>query len=144
MLERDIISSVENRTEFEITGLYRMYMDRDDIPDNMLRKWKSPVRGALEVSVQIVKKVEELYAKVISQDDEGVQLNVQAALKSPEYQAYLMAIAELEKINLNDMSQLEKVAFFLNIYQCMYVHYFIKMTNEGRGVDNNNQQASYL
>lgn len=56
-----------------------------------------------------------------------------------------MAISELEKINLNEMSQLEKIAFFLNIYQCMYVHYFIKMTNDGRGVNNEqNQHQTYF
>jgi len=36
--------------DFEITGLYRMYMDRDDIPDNMVRRYKDKPRGALEVS----------------------------------------------------------------------------------------------
>lgn len=50
MLEKQIIQSVEGRTEFEITGLYRMYMDRDDIPDNLLRRWKDKPRHALYVS----------------------------------------------------------------------------------------------
>lgn len=83
MLEREIIHSVESRTEFEITGLFRMYMDRDDIPDNMVRRWKQPVRRALEVSVGIVKKVEELYGLCVSQDDDGIQINVETGLKSP-------------------------------------------------------------
>ena len=43
-----------------------MYMDRDDIPDNMVRRWKGPVKRALEVSVGIVKKVEELYGLCVS------------------------------------------------------------------------------
>lgn len=50
MLEKEIIQNVEGRTEFEITGLFRMYMDRDDIPDNMVRRWKDKPRAALEVS----------------------------------------------------------------------------------------------
>ena len=37
------------------------------------------------------------------------------------------------------MSVRERIAFFLNIYQCMYVHYFLKMVNEGK-----NSQLSYI
>jgi hypothetical protein len=38
-----------------------MHMDRDDIADNMLRRWKDSVRGALEVSANLVPLVEQLY-----------------------------------------------------------------------------------
>lgn len=62
MLEKDIIQSVENRHDFEITGLYRMYMDRDDIPDNMVRRYKDKPRAALEVSQSLVGKAEDLFA----------------------------------------------------------------------------------
>jgi len=47
----------------------------------------------------------------------------------------LNAISELEKVNVNEMDNTERISFFLNLYQCMYIHYFLKMTNEGRGVD---------
>ncbi len=61
MLERDIIQNVENKKVFDNAGLYRLYMDRDDIADNLVRKWKSEVRGALEVSVNLIPKIEEVY-----------------------------------------------------------------------------------
>ena len=38
-----------------------MYMDREDIADNMFRKWKDSVRGALEVSVGLVELIEQVY-----------------------------------------------------------------------------------
>lgn len=37
------------------------------------------------------------------------------------------------------MSLRERIAFFLNIYQCMYVHYFLRMVNEGKS-----SQLSYI
>ena len=44
MLEKEIISSVKEKStglaEFQTEDIYRMYMDRDDIADNMLRRWK--------------------------------------------------------------------------------------------------------
>jgi hypothetical protein len=36
-------------------------MDRDDIADNMLRRWKDSVRGALEVSANLVPLIEQVY-----------------------------------------------------------------------------------
>lgn len=57
MLERDIIQHVENQKVFNIGSLYRLYMDKEDIADNLVRKWKSEVRGALEVSVNLIAKI---------------------------------------------------------------------------------------
>jgi hypothetical protein len=45
-------------------------MDRDDIADNLVRKWKDDVKGALEVSVNLVAKIDEVYEQAVNQDDE--------------------------------------------------------------------------
>ena len=58
MLEKEIIQNVEGKLEFSTSEMYRMYMDREDIADNLLRKWKEAVRGALEVSVILVTAIE--------------------------------------------------------------------------------------
>lgn len=58
MLEKEIIQNVEGKLEFTRTDLYRMYMDREDLADNLHRKWRDQVRGALEVSVNLVKIIE--------------------------------------------------------------------------------------
>ena len=34
------------------------------------------------------------------------------------------------------MNPTKRVAFFLNVYQCMYVHNFFKMINEGNDASN--------
>jgi spore cortex formation protein SpoVR/YcgB (stage V sporulation) len=61
MLEKEIISHVEGKLEFFNTELYRMYMDREDIADNLLRRWKDVVRNALEVSINLVNLIEQVY-----------------------------------------------------------------------------------
>ena len=58
MLEKEIISNVDSKLDFSTVDLYRMYMDREDIADNMLRRWREPVRGALEVSALLVPCIE--------------------------------------------------------------------------------------
>ena len=65
MLEKGIIMSIDQKIEFTTTDLYQMHMDREDIADNMLRRWKDSVRGALEVSAQLVPLIEQLYEVAI-------------------------------------------------------------------------------
>lgn len=61
MLEKEIISNIDSKLEFSTADLYRMYMDREDIADNMLRRWRDQVRGALEVSANLVTLIEQVY-----------------------------------------------------------------------------------
>ena len=88
------------------------------------------------MSSNLIKLVEEMYASAIVTDEEGDQvLDVEIAIKSTEYQAFIKAVCELEKITLASLNPSRRVAFFLNIYQCMYVHMFFKMISEGRQAD---------
>ena len=65
MLEKEIISNVDSKLDFSNIDLYKMYMDREDLADNMLRRWKESVRGALEVSSELVKIIETVYQQAI-------------------------------------------------------------------------------
>ncbi len=65
MLEKEIITSVDQKLDFSKVDIYRMYMDREDIADNMLRRWRDSVRGALEVSANLVKIIESVYETAI-------------------------------------------------------------------------------
>jgi hypothetical protein len=70
MLEKEIITSVDQKLDFSKVDIYRMYMDREDIADNMLRRWRDSVRGALEVSANLVKIIESVYEAAIVQNDD--------------------------------------------------------------------------
>jgi hypothetical protein len=52
---------VDGKKEFNISELYRLYMDRDDKPDNLVRRWNNEVHDALEVSSNLVKKSIDLF-----------------------------------------------------------------------------------
>ena len=75
---------------------------------------------------------EELYSKalIIDDDDQSQEIDGEAALKSGEFKSFLKAIAELEKVDILSISRTQKIAFFLNVYQAMYVHYFLKIVKE--------------
>ena len=62
-------------------------------------------------------------------------LDVDFAIKSAEYQAFIKAVCELQKVIIWQLNPSKRVAFFLNVYQCMYVHMFFKMVSEGHQAD---------
>ena len=67
-------------------------------------------------------------------------IDVESALKSTEFKKYLIAVSELAKVNVNKMSIQAKQAFFLNVYQAMYVHHFLRKVNE-EGVNQEEDQS---
>lgn len=97
-----------------------------------MRQWREEPGEAYEVSVNLIGLVEEMYANAIITDEDGDQvLDVEVAIKSTEYQAFIKAVCELQKVSIEQLNESKTVAFFLNIYQCMYVHMFFKMVSEG-------------
>ena len=107
-------------------------MDRDDIADNLTRRHKGEIRNALEVSIDLVKKIEVIYEKAFIQRDDETEIDADSAYKSPEFNGYLIAISELDKVNIQALSVRDRICFFMNIYQCMYIHNYFKMAIEGR------------
>ena len=76
MLEKGIISAVEDVKAriFNVNNLYRFYMDRDDIADNLVKKWNNPPGDPLEVSINLVKLATEVYEQAIVEDNEDENL----------------------------------------------------------------------
>ena len=143
MLEKGLISAIdENQARiFNLGNLYRFYMDRDDIADNLLKRWTENPGDAIEVSQNLVSLATEVYQEAVidasdgSNEEEEVDedentIDVEAAIKSVQYKKYINAVAELEKIEILSLNLYQKVAFFLNIYQAMYVHHFLKKVHE--------------
>ena len=149
MLEKGLINAVEESQRiFNINNLYRFYMDKDDIADNLVKKWSKAPGDALEVSINLVQLATDVYQQAIVEDsddenDDGEEENnidVENALKSTEYKKYLNAVAELAKVNINKLGVHAKLAFFLNVYQAMYVHHFLRRVNE-EGVNQEEDQS---
>ena len=110
MLESGFISRADNNVHFEpwTEFLYRFYEDRDDLASNMLRPFKGSVGGALEVSSNLI------------------NLIIEKASNSDLLEQIICEVSRLGKIELNFSSIQETYWFFLNAYQCMYIHWYLK------------------
>ena len=51
-------------------------------------------------------------------------------MHSTEYKTYLNAASELQKVNLLQLSETQRLVFFLNVYQSMYIHHYVKVVYE--------------
>ena len=138
LVEQNVIQNVNDKTFFVQNDLYKFYFDKEHIADNLLRNWRHETGNAYDVSIQLVKRAEEMYACSIIQDEDGDPvLDIEQAMKSNEYKLFINSICELEKVSIRTLCDTKRIAFFLNVYQCMYVHNFFKMISEGRTGDGN-------
>lgn len=110
MLDWGFISRADNNNVFEPSTefLYRFFEDRDDLASNMLRPWKGGVGGALEVSAYLI------------------NLIIEKASSSDLLEQLIWEVSRLEKVELNFSSIQEAYWFFLNTYQTMYIHWYLK------------------
>lgn len=125
MLERDLFVAVEpgQGKIFNVNNLYRFYMDRFDIADNQHKKWKDEAGDAIEVSIKLLSLISEVYRPVNLEDSVK---EVQAL----EYKRYINASQELQCVDILKLTRPQRVAFFLNVYQCMYLHLLLKDIHE--------------
>ena len=100
MLQKGLIQAVEdaNQKMFNINNLYRFYCDRDDIADNLVKKFTGEARDPVELSKILVDMATEVYQQAVcneeeeegSDEEEGENIiDVEAALKSGEYKKYI-------------------------------------------------------
>jgi hypothetical protein len=108
--------------------------------ENQVRFWKGDAGHPLKVSINLVELATNLYSDVI---DENGTLDIENAFISAPYDDYLDACCELVQVNLEQLNKSQKIAFFLNIYQCMYVHYFLLKVKD-EAMDNEYDQSSEL
>jgi len=104
MIKFDKIRSVDGSKDFSNSSFYQFYMDRDDMPDNCVRLWKGEVNNPLEVSIALVKMMEDIYGKSLIENDEEDEppiIDAAAVFKSTEFGTYLTKAAELSKVDIN-------------------------------------------
>ena len=62
--------SMYNRKKFNINNLYRFYMDRTDIADNLVKRWKDKPGNPIEVSANLINLISEVYSVAIVENEE--------------------------------------------------------------------------
>eukprot|EP00831_Metopus_contortus_P051134 TRINITY_DN42945_c0_g1_i1.p1 TRINITY_DN42945_c0_g1~~TRINITY_DN42945_c0_g1_i1.p1 ORF type:complete len:279 (+),score=39.21 TRINITY_DN42945_c0_g1_i1:424-1260(+) len=93
----------------------------------MVWPWNHEYHKPLQVSADLLNKIISVYQDVLQESEEGkFYIDYEILAKQSEYSRYISLCSELQGVNLSSLTKIEKIMFFLNIYQCMYVHYLFK------------------
>ena len=124
MMDQETISRIDQIIAFENKKnlLYTFRKDKENIASNLSIPWNGEVSKAIEVSKELISLIEVIYKEAVSEDDEYTKIQVQQALKLPEYNSYITKVSQLELVDLNFATFNEALCFYLNVYQCMYIH----------------------
>ena len=77
MIEKDVIANVDGKQIFNLNEVYRLYMDREDIADNLVRRWSAEVHVPLDVSSSLVMKIIEFFQEAVVTDEDGLRIDVE-------------------------------------------------------------------
>ncbi len=125
MLNEGLIYSPSGLSNFQnnSTSLYRFQMDRPGIPVNLYKKFKEQARSAIQVTADLVAKMNEVIKEVRVETAPGVgEVSADKIDSSKAFGEYMKMICELQTIQINNLNKNEIISCFLNIYQIMYIH----------------------
>jgi len=125
MLEQGLIHPVSNSTGFDSEGYYQFREDRTDIARNMVFLWNKNVRMAQAVTRDLVSMTNEMIATY--------REDLKAMKNSREFREVAKALAEIQRIEIKALTRLEKIEFFVNIYQIMALHQMIELQDSKNG-----------
>ena len=129
LLEKGVIYNVDGSSNFVKSdkAFYRFQVDRDDIAANLVWPWTQDYHKPVQVSADLLKKIMKVYEELLKESDEGkLYIDYVKLTEHTEFSRYVSASSELQGVNLSGLGKKEKNMFFLNVYQCMYIHFILK------------------
>lgn len=92
---------------------------------NTSHSWdiNQPVRHACAVSEDLLGAIVALFFAHVLPD--GHQVDFKALAASPDFQRFEESSAELQRVNLAQLSAKERTAFFINVYNVLAIHGFV-------------------
>lgn len=129
MIQQELIHSPNDAKQWQNSPkvLYRFQVDKPGIAANMAKVFKGHARQGLEVSRDLIGKMNDLLAEVRDrQHPETLIIDKNKLKLARSFLDFQKDSAELQAIQLSSLQQDEKIACFLNIYQIMFIHKMLK------------------
>eukprot|EP00112_Aurelia_sp_Birch-Aquarium-sp1_P013372 Seg2837.2 transcript_id=Seg2837.2/GoldUCD/mRNA.D3Y31 product="DEP domain-containing mTOR-interacting protein" protein_id=Seg2837.2/GoldUCD/D3Y31 len=82
-----------------------------------------PVKKAAEVGEELRKLILSIYNSHLSAD--GKKVDYRAIGESAEFKQYQKHTAELKRVDVENATRQEKLAFFINVYNALVIHAFV-------------------
>jgi serine/threonine protein kinase/AmiR/NasT family two-component response regulator len=125
ILDKGLLYAPDEDTAFKPTSCYQFREDIADLPKNMIYVWNKEVRIPRDVSESLINLGNSILNRFNS--------NFRDIKASSEYQQLIRATGEIHRVEIKTLSRAERLEFFLNIYQVMYLHQMIEMPEATAG-----------
>ena len=124
LLEQHFSTNKDSKCEFRNDStVYSLVEDTFEFALNA-STFECKAGSAVEVGEELRKLVLSMFNQFLSPD--GRFVDYKGMSKSKEFEVYEKLSAELQRVDLSQLSRNEKVAFFINIYNAMVIHATIK------------------
>ncbi|KAL6069142.1 DEP domain-containing protein [Balamuthia mandrillaris] len=124
LLQKHFFHHVHYDHGFKDEKLFYRFLQDDDasIKDTLNTDHLSECepRPAAEISEELRRCIMKLYNKYLTED--GKILDYVRLGRSKAFKRYVQQTAELQRVNITDITREEKMAFFINIYNALVVH----------------------
>ncbi|KAK3852496.1 hypothetical protein Pcinc_040914 [Petrolisthes cinctipes] len=87
----------------------------------------TPPLSAQDISSSLQKAMLRMTGKFIS--EENGKVDYEGLKKSPEYQDYRVLASRLREVDVTDLEEKERMAFFINIYNALTVDSIAQLTS---------------
>jgi len=127
MIQQELIHSPNDAKEWQNSPkvLYRFQVDKPGIAANMIKVFKGHARQGLEVSKDLIGKMNDLLAEVRDREHpETLTIDKNKLKLARSFLEFQKDSAELQAIQLSSLQQDEKIACLLNIYQVKFESFF--------------------
>ena len=124
LLEQHFSTSKDAKTEFKNDStVYSLIEDTYEFALNATTT-ECKAGSAVEVGEELRKLVLSMFNQYLSPD--GRLVDYKGMAKSKEFEVYERLSAQLQRVELAQLSRNEKIAFFVNVYNAMVIHATIK------------------
>jgi hypothetical protein len=88
----------------------------------MFRVWRDECRPANQLASELISKMNDILKDSVTGKEDDMSQVLAKVKRSKHYLQYMELSAELQGVNIQALQKNEKIAFFLNMYQLMFVH----------------------
>ncbi|KAM6978272.1 uncharacterized protein LKV04_013673 isoform 2-T2 [Tautogolabrus adspersus] len=100
--------------------------DAPPLPDeNRVEDMAGDIDGAAELSLLLREMILKLFSEHLSAD--GKSVDYKGMSVSPAFDRYCELAIQLQRVELLSLSREEKLAFFINIYNALVIHGYLRM-----------------
>jgi len=124
LLTRKIVHHVSNEGETKfVDSADEYYRFQEDAPSdvlNMKRIWDGPVREPTDTIKTIQRHVYQVYNSFVVQNGKTVEYSRMKG--STSFAQFALAMSELQVLDISPLPFREKLAFYVNTYNALYIH----------------------